>query len=132
MLHKDVIVTLLTSALPKLVAIYGFGSHGTKFERFDSDIDLAVLAESSLEPVMLWNLAQELSAHLHRDVDLLDLRSVSAVMRLEVVAHGERMFCKDKFACDFYEVVAYKEYARLNEERQEILKDIRERGHVYG
>jgi uncharacterized protein len=130
--QSDTIIKTLASNLPDLQAIYQFGSFGTPLERPDSDIDLAVLAERPLEPVALWSLAQKLSAELHRDVDLLDLRSVSTVMRIQIVGYGERIYCTDKLTCDLYEVMAYSSYARLNEERKEILEDIRQRGYVYG
>jgi predicted nucleotidyltransferase len=65
-LPYDQIYTLLETKLEGLLAVYQFGSFGTPYERTDSDIDLAVLAEKPLESLQLWNLAQELSAILHR------------------------------------------------------------------
>ncbi len=88
----DEIQEMLKSALPDLLAIYRFGSHGTRFERNDSDIDLAVIARQPCDTVALWNLGQTLAAKLHRDVDLVDLRSASTVLRAQVVAYGERLF----------------------------------------
>lgn len=131
-LSEDQIVTLLKSSLDGLLAIYQFGSSGTPYERPDSDIDLAVLAEKPLDPVMLWNLAQEISARLHRDIDVLDLRSVSTVMRAQVIAYGQRLYCTKVLVCDLFEVMAYSSYVRLNESRRDILDDIRTRGSVYG
>jgi uncharacterized protein len=129
---KQISIRLLESRLPGLLAIYLFGSYATEFERPESDIDLAVLTDKQLEPVTLWNVAQILSAELERDTDLLDLRSVSTVMRLQVVAYGERIYCTDKLAADLFEVMTYSSYAKLNEERKDILADIHERGSVYG
>jgi uncharacterized protein len=131
-LLNDQIAVLLESKLEGLLAIYQFGSFGTAYERPDSDIDLAVLAKQALEPILLWNLAQEVSAELHQDVDLLDLRSVSTVMRAQVIAYGQRLYCKDTLTCDLFEVMAYSSYARLNESRRDILEDIQTRGSVYG
>jgi uncharacterized protein len=128
----DILVKILETKSIEVLAIYQFGSFGTSLERPDSDIDLAILTQKPSDVVILWQIAQELSAKVQRDVDLLDLRSVSTVMRLQVVAYGERIYCADKLSCDLYEVMAYSSYARLNEARKEILEDIRDRGSVYG
>ena len=122
----------LSSALPDLVAVYRFGSHGTCYERNDSDIDLAVLTRQPCDTVALWNLGQTLAVKLHRDVDLVDLRGVSTVLRAQVVAYGERLFCMDAAECDAYENYTLSAYARLNEERKDILEDILRRGSVHG
>lgn len=128
----DEIEETLRSALPELLAIYRFGSHGTGFERNDSDIDLAVLARQPCDATALWNLGQTLAAKLHRDVDLVDLRSASTVLRAQVVAYGERLSCTDPVECDAYEDYALSAYARLNEERRFITEDILRRGSVHG
>lgn len=118
--------------LPDVVAIYRFGTADTSDQRPDSDLDLAVLPAHPLDSVFRWELAQELATLAHRDVDLVDLLSASTVMRAQVIARGERLFCGDERACATFEDYAFSAYARLNEERREILKDIVERGTVYG
>ena len=123
---------LLSRAVPGLLTIYRFGSHGTDQERIDSDIDLAILATQPVGSVQRWELAQQLAGLFGRDVDLVDLGASSAVLRAQVVLHGERLYCTDQARCGAFEDFAYTDYARLNEERREILADIRERGSVYG
>ncbi len=125
-------VTFLREAVPGLSAVYRFGSAGTPFERPGSDLDIAFLAEKPLPNVRRWELAQELSILLGRDVDLVDLRKSSTVMRLQVVAHGERLYCAQVLEVERFEDLALVSYARLNEERRGILDDIRRRGNVHG
>ncbi|CAN5730634.1 hypothetical protein BH20ACT11_BH20ACT11_16830 [soil metagenome] len=80
----------------------------------------------------LWCAAQELASRAGRDVDVVDLARASTVMRAQVVHEGERLYCADGTACDTFEDYVYSSYARLNEERREILRDILSRGRVYG
>ena len=65
-------------------------------------------------------------------MDQVDLRSASTVMRAQVISTGERLYCANEPYCGEFEDRVYSEYAHLNEERQHILNDIRERGRIYG
>ncbi|MGB3684138.1 MAG: nucleotidyltransferase domain-containing protein [Rubrobacteraceae bacterium] len=122
----------LKRKIPELVAIYRFGSFGTDHERPDSDLDLAVYAGSSLSVVRLWDVAQELATLVGRNVDIVDLATASTVMRSQVIHGGERVYCADELDCETFENYVYSSYARLNEERREILQDILRRGSIYG
>lgn len=126
------LVAHLQQAVPGLMAVYRFGSWGTVHERSDSDIDLALLATQRMEDAQRWELAQQLAALAGRDVDLVDLRTASTVMRAQVLANGARLFCADEPRCAGFEDFVFSDFARLNEERAGILADIRARGSVYG
>ena len=128
----EVLIKHLRAQLPELLALYRFGSWGGIHERADSDLDLAVLSRQSLPPEVCWEFAQQLAALAKRQVDLVDLRRASTVMRAQVIANGERLFCADSRVCDEFEDGVFSAYARLNEERRAILQDIQERGSVYG
>jgi uncharacterized protein len=118
-------------AIPDLVALYRFGSQAKGTARPGSDVDLAVLARDPIPSLRRFELAQELAIQLHRDVDLVDLRTASTVMRMQVISSGECLFkASDRLQGEFEDLV-YSTYARLNEERQEILNDVRTRGSVY-
>lgn len=129
---REKLVSTIVDAVPGCQAIYRFGTWGTADERSDSDIDLAVLPPLPLNPVRRWELAQELASLAGRDVDLVDLRQASTVLRLQVVAHGERLHCADDDSVARFEDAVFSSYARLNEERRHILEDVRQRGSVYG
>ncbi len=122
----------LRVAFPEVLAIYRFGSWSTGLEWPGSDIDLAVLTPHPVPGARCWEIAQQLAALAGRDVDLVDLRAASTVMSAQIVSQGERVYCADGRRCDEYEDYVYSAYARLNEERREILRDIQERGSIYG
>ncbi len=120
------------AAVPGVLAIYRFGTWGTRNERAQSDIDLAILASEPLAATTRWQLAQHLAGIAKRDVDLVDLRKASTVMAAQIIAKGVRLCCSDENACAQFEDFVYASYARLNEERRAILNDIQARGSVYG
>lgn len=126
------IVAYLRLAVPDALAIYRFGTWGTVAERADSDLDLAVLARQRLPAAQSWEIAQQLAMLAGRNVDLVDLHAASTVMAAQIVSQGERLHCSDTRCCAEYEDYTYSAYARLNEERREILRDIQKRGNVYG
>ena len=122
----------LRKSVPGLIALYRFGSQANGTARRDSDVDLAVLARDTISNLRRFELAQELAVHLHRDVDLVDLRNASTVMRMQVLSTGTCLNTQDESARREFEMYAYSDYARLNEERSEILRGIAKRGLVYG
>ena len=122
----------IRKSVPSLIALYRFGSQAKGTARQESDVDLAVLARDPIPSLHRFELAQELATQLHRDVDLVDLRTASMVMRLQVLSTGTCLDTPDEPACREFEMYAYSDYARLNEERREIVKGITERGLVYG
>ena len=126
------LIERLRAETPGLLAVYRFGSWGTPDERADSDVDIAVLAETPLAPEHCWDIAQRLAVRLGRDVDLVDLRGASTVLAARIVSQGERLFCSEETVCEAWEDYVYAAYARLNEERRAIIRDIEARGSVYG
>jgi uncharacterized protein len=126
------LIELLRQSVPGLIALYRFGSQAKGTARLESDVDLAVLARDPIPAVSRFDLAQELSIQLHRDVDLLDLRTASAVMRMQVLSTGTCLDAINEQARREFEMYAYSDYARLNEERHDILKRISASGLVHG
>lgn len=131
MQHSE-IVDYITASLPGVVAIYRFGSHGSVYERTDSDVDLAILGRSLIDSMATWNLSEDLAIRVGRQVDLIDLAVASTVLQAQIVSSGERFFCADPGYCDSYEVYVLSAYARLNEERKDILREALSRGSIYG
>lgn len=122
----------IRKAVPGLIALYRFGSQANGTARPASDIDLAILSREPMPNLRRFELAQELATQLHRDVDLVDLRTASAVMKMQVLSTGACLDSQDESARREFEMYAYSDYARLNEERREIVKGITKRGLVYG
>jgi len=128
----DRLVNVLLEVLPDIQAIYLFGSEARHDMHSDSDIDLAVLHKGGMDELQLWKVAQELAAIAGKDIDLIDLDKASTVMQMQIVSQGKRLMCKDAVACEIFEDFVFSDYARLNEERAEILASVQKQGVIYG
>ena len=126
------IVETLRAAVPGLIAVYLFGSAARGQRRQESDVDVAVLARHPLAPETRWTLQERLADQLHSDVDLVDLRTASTVMRAQVLASDRVLYEADTTVRQRFEMHTLSMYADLNETRAAILKDIHRRGQVYG
>jgi predicted nucleotidyltransferase len=114
-------VEMIQEKIPSLIALILFGSYGTLYETPHSDLDLAVLAQSKIDTVALWNLSQEVAIAINRDVDLVDLRQASTIFQCEIFSTGNNIFCADENALIFFENMVFSMYIHLQELRQEIL-----------
>jgi hypothetical protein len=101
-------------------------------DRRSSGVTVTLTLRSFRVSVSIWDLKNELALRLAREVDLIDLAAASTVMQAQVVTRGERLFCSDSAYCETFEDRVLSAYARLNEGRRDILRDIRKRGSVYG
>lgn len=126
------VVDKLRGAVPHLIAVYRFGSTARGEGRADSDVDLAVLAAARLDPVSRFELQEGIARELGRDVDLVDLRAASTVMRMQILSTSKVLVVFDRSSKESFEMYAYSDYARLNEERAPILERIRREGTIYG
>jgi predicted nucleotidyltransferase len=125
-------VETIRRRVPDARVVYVFGSTAAGDVTPESDVDLAVLASHPIDPVERWKLQETLASELRRSVDLVDLRRASTVMRAQVVANGNVLWEAEPAVRARFEATAFSAYARLNEERREILEDIRARGTVHG
>ncbi len=101
--------------------IYLFGSRAAGTHRPDSDVDIAFLSTRTVDPLQRFELANRLSDQLGNEVDLVDLSTASTVLAKEVVTKGIVIFNGDLIAQQTFEMYTLSSYARLNEERKEIL-----------
>ena len=125
-------LSVLGRAVPSLVAVYLFGSSSSGHATPSSDIDLAVLAREAVDPLVRFHGAQDVAQAVGRDVDLIDLRSASPVMAMQVLASGRVLLDLDPVARGAFEDRVFGAYARLNEERRGILERVKAEGTVYG
>jgi predicted nucleotidyltransferase len=128
----DPAVVLIRESLPGVQAIYVFGSRSRGSARSDSDLDLAVLAPDRLSPEARWALQELLARRLRVDVHLVDLRSATTVMQKQVVATGRVLLGSNEQQRRAFEGHVLSRYARLNEERREILARVAAEGRVHG
>jgi predicted nucleotidyltransferase len=122
----------LRSAVPDLVAVYRFGSTSSGAAGPESDVDLAVLAHSRLDPQARFDLQDHLASVFRRPVDLVDLRAASTVMAMQVIGTGTVLCETDPVERARFEDLTFSLYARLNEERRGILERVAREGTVYG
>jgi predicted nucleotidyltransferase len=126
------VVNLVTARIDDVIAIYLFGSRAADAVHEESDIDIAVLPTLPIPNDVRWDLQQELAIALRSEVDLVDLRSASTVMRYQIVTSGEVLYESDPTCRAEFEMTTLSMYTRFNFERREILEQIEQSGRVYG
>jgi uncharacterized protein len=87
--------------------------------------------DSSLSTYEIFLLAQELADILKIDVDLVNLGTASTVFKAQIYTTGTVIYSKDDTLLRNQQMTALSMYAKLNEERKNILKNISESGSVY-
>ncbi|WHY55937.1 type VII toxin-antitoxin system MntA family adenylyltransferase antitoxin [Peribacillus simplex] len=113
--------------------IFVFGSYAKNTAHRDSDIDVAFYSQDSSHITYeLFLLAQELADILKIDVDLINLRTASTVLQAQIYTTGIVIYSKDDTLLKNQQMIALSMYAKLNEEREIILKKIKESGSIYG
>ncbi|CCO09150.1 type VII toxin-antitoxin system MntA family adenylyltransferase antitoxin [Desulforamulus hydrothermalis] len=111
---------------PYLIILFGSAADGRLMA--DSDIDIAFLSEQKFSDYEVFLTGQGLADLLNRDIDLVDLEKASTVFQARVLSTGKIIYSKDENKRMFFYMLVYKKYAKLNEERQCILKKIEESG----
>ncbi|MDW7673645.1 MAG: nucleotidyltransferase domain-containing protein [Bacillota bacterium] len=128
---KNIIIDYLKKKIsPSLIILFGSAAKGTM--RPDSDIDIAFLSDKQFTDYELFLIGQGLADVLQKEVDLVDLNKASTVFQAQVVGNGIAIYCNDEKKRMYFEMIVLKKYARLNEERQRIIDNIKERGSIYG
>ncbi|MGL5415191.1 MAG: type VII toxin-antitoxin system MntA family adenylyltransferase antitoxin [Clostridium sp.] len=115
-----------------VISVYLFGSANRNELKPESDIDIAFLSNSDIDEYKCFMKAQELAEIFKRDVDLIDLKKASTVFKAQIIGTSSLIYCTDNIKRAYFEMRAFKEYALLNEERAEIIKNIQKGGKVYG
>ena len=127
----EAINQLLQTKITNLLAIYCFGSQAQGTANQASDLDLAVLVGGYVEPLLLWELSNELADFALCPVDLIDLRAASTVMQYQVITLGQRWWSSDGQAA-LFEAMVLSEKTELDSARAGLMGDIQQRGSVYG
>lgn len=128
--EEEIIINVLTEKLsPQFIYLFGTAAAGKL--RSDSDVDIAFFSNDDMAAYEVFILAQELAAMIGRDVDLINLREASTVLKAQIVGTGKVIYEVSRNKTNEFQIRVLKEYALLNEERQEILERIYEREEDY-
>lgn len=117
------IVKKIKSKIDAVEIIYIFGSYAEETATEKSDVDIAFYSLKDYSQYEIFLLAQEISAEIKKDVDLVQLKKSSTVFQKEVVSKGIVIFEKNKIEREKFENLVLKKYMRLNEERKEIIEN---------
>lgn len=116
------LVGLLRERHGALRGCYLFGSRADSSARPDSDWDFGLLCPD-LDALKLRDTAAQASILLGADVDLVDLRRASTVLKAEILRRGRAVFAADPAGMARFEMDVLTEYQNLNESRKFILRD---------
>lgn len=122
-----IIKKVLVDALAPYL-IYIFGSTVKGRGREESDIDIAILRDKKIDEYELFILSQKLADILKSEVDLIDLSKASTVFRIQIIKTGKLIYNSDNLHKMYFQMRTMKDYALLNEERQEIINKIKSSG----
>ena len=131
LIKRKALIETLQANVPRLLAIYAFGSRIQGGATPESDLDLAVLVEGYAEPMALFDLSGPLADIADCSVDLLDLRAASTVLQHQIFTYGECWCLLDARAALFVAAML-SEKTELDTARAGLLSDIQQRGTVYG
>jgi predicted nucleotidyltransferase len=105
----------------QLAILYGSAAHGRL--RADSDIDLAIAEDKPLSAERRIELSADFSLYLHRNIDLVDLRTVHGLLLSEILTKGVKILIRDK---EFY-LKIIKENIYYNQDFLPYIKKILEK-----
>ncbi|MGA4722148.1 type VII toxin-antitoxin system MntA family adenylyltransferase antitoxin [Fictibacillus nanhaiensis] len=127
---EEQVITFLNEKLnPYLIVVFGSTAKGT--DRVDSDLDIAYLSDQKIEKYERFMLGQELASLINKDVDLVDLNQASTVFAAQIIQASKTILCRDDKRRMEFEMKTLKMYAKLNEEREIVIKRIEESGSIY-
>ena len=123
---------MLKESLPPLTAVYLYGSHNTDFADYNSDWDFEFLHRPVIEPVILWEVKSNIESKVQASIDLVDLYLSSTLIQIEVIKKGRLIWSNDDYEVATFEYMAISLYLKLDLERACVLKDLHQRGNIYG
>jgi len=125
------IIGTLKLEIPKLQALYLFGSQSDGSATLKSDVDVAYLSSAVLSPLQRWDISQKLASLLSCDVDLVDLSQTNTIFRFQILSKGKRIYGSG-YDVENFETLAYSFYLRFQEERKPIIDEILKNRSVLG
>ena len=96
-LSKNIIYTILKEINTKVYAIYIFGSYGTKYEREDSDVDIAVITDNKVSISNRYKLKNSLDSILNKTVDLSVIYDYNSNLMMNILSNGYLIYESDDY-----------------------------------
>lgn len=122
--------TIVQKLHPSFILL--FGSHAKAEEHANSDIDIAYYSSEEFSSYERFIFASELSGLVRSEVDLVDISTVDTVFTIQIFEQGIPIYIEDENELVRQKMRAYSMYAELNEQRESVIKAIKERGSVLG
>lgn len=119
---SEQLATRLEQLCPTLSFAYLFGSQASGRQRADSDIDIAIFTTEPLSAQARWQLTQQLAREWNREVDIVDLRRCSTVLRMQIVTEGRVIIDKHRQTPAF-DTTTISMYQHLQESRAGLIED---------
>jgi predicted nucleotidyltransferase len=123
---KHRIIKKLQQKIEGLAGVYLFGSYADGMVNPQSDLDIAFLTSQKIPHLLRWEIQEDLASILDTDVDLIDIKDASVILRTEIIENGILIHAGNLLECEKFETVTYSMYADLNEARIDIINDINE------
>ncbi len=130
-IDKQLIIDTLKQEIPKLQALYLFGSQNDGSATKKSDVDIAYLSQKTLTSLERWDVSNKLASLLSLDVDLIELSTTNTILRYEILSTADRIY-GEGYEVESFETLAYSFYLRFKEERQPIVDEILKNKSVFG
>jgi predicted nucleotidyltransferase len=128
--RKKIIIKILKEKIKDLQAIYLFGSQNSNIATKDSDIDIAFLSRNQLSKKEIWDISNEIANILSTDVDLIDIHKSDTIFRYQIISTAERIY-GNGYEIDKFEMLAISLYYRFQDERREIVQEIKKRKTIF-
>ncbi len=122
---------VVEEVFPEALGVWIYGSYAQGYARRDSDLDIAILPDRPIDAWERIERAQDVAIGVHREVDLVDLSTVSDLLRYEVVARGVRVGERDPERCDLFELASMSKFYDQSLMLRDWMQDIKARGTVY-
>ncbi len=109
-ISTEIIIDFLKKNVPGIFAIYLYGSFANNCANAESDVDIAFLTDAKITSVKKWKIQEALAAKIDKDIDLVDLKDASVVLRKEVVEKGILIYSSDKYKTESFEMTTISMY----------------------
>ncbi|MGB6129454.1 MAG: nucleotidyltransferase domain-containing protein [Psychrilyobacter sp.] len=126
---QEKIIDYFMDKNPKL--LYLFGSYAKNINRDESDIDIAVLLETSMESKEKYKYKMELVDLLEKEIDLIDLFDANIILKHQIVTTGKNLFCRSNLERDEFKYGVISCYYQYREDIDIVKKSIKKRGYVW-